>query len=87
MSNKERICGKILANEFTEMKLEYYLLSNDDWYGIGILKEDDENVEYEFVENISKDKKKTLDYLDTLSRNTVTPMSLRDITEDKSIFK
>ena len=87
MSNKERICGKILSNEFTEMKLEYYLLSNEDWYGVGIIKEDNENVEYEFVENISKNKKKILEYIDTLSRNTVTPMSLKDITEDKSIFK
>lgn len=69
-------------------ELEYYLIENDcpsydKVYGLEILKKDHSNIsENERIENLFLCKEKASKIIESLARNTVTPVTLTSILDD-----
>ncbi len=64
----------------TQMRLSYYLLQDENGYGIAVELEGEK--ERATVSHISGSRQWTKGLLACLSRNTVTPCTLREVVSD-----
>ena len=81
--------SNILKGSESEIKIDYYLLTNqkillDDLkprytYGIEIIEND---IEKEYVEDVSVNQKIVINMIDKIRENGVLPVHLHDVIED-----